>query len=976
MKYLSVLALFSISVFTNAQTCDTVVVMHAIENEDGHITDHGYTVDSIRNGHVVFHDSHSIKYYFDSLQRISSIVTNLIDSTAFSYNINAQLYKREYFNYSSYFNGWRYKIDNAMSVNYYRTDGSDSLYVRYKWDGYSMIPFYKRIYFYSNNILERWQVLSNNGWGFNVDSTFDVYFTGPNSRVDSGWVGVSHSGYGVVYKYDALFRLIRIEELVGNYFDGFQNFAYQCGELSSYYNSCLSCHSGGGFDFTYDSACNRLTYTSGYSSMTTSDYTTTYYSYADCNHLLVTAPVDKTICEGDTTELDGKFYGGHNQYHVQWSPSAGLESDTTITTHAFPDSTTTYIVTVTDSAGLINSDTIIVFVDIAAYSTLHVESIDSVSTCQTALLVTDSVAGNTYTWFNQPDGYYNELSGRHTVTENGEYVLYIHNQGVCPGIYDTINVNSIPDPGPDLNLLRGCGYVVAISNEPVQLQWTSTNSFTYGLTNDTIFPSTGGDYNVIATDSLGCHSNMLTDYYAFFTHWATNSNSCPDSCNASISAYGGWDAHFLWNTGDTVSFLSDLCPGIYSVIIQDENNCVDTITDTVSVYPRTTLHFISTGTSNSSLCDGVVMAVDSTNSPYGFQILWSDSTNDLLKDSVCPGWNYFYVSDWYTGCLQYDSVFVNSSHATDTCHAQFSVTNNPCPGQSFASVSVNMDNGFPFGCTWQVLNNFDTHNTTLNNLSVGTYSCVVIDSTGCVDTASVTISDPLPLNVTYSVYQSMCNDSCAISLNVSGGSLPYQYKWCNNGTLPVSNSCDRYCDVLITDADGCLTLTTTTQPPVNPLLTGYSMTAATCPTCTNGQIHVAAIGGIPPYTYYINSISNGPDSSLINLSPGMHYVCVNGADSCTVCDSVLVTFLIGVGELGNNSINIYPNPSKGYTMLNVTGQLVNATYEITDLAGQILKFGKISDRQSYIDIPFPAGTYLLIIKTGNSLFRKKLTIIN
>ena len=65
------------------------------------------------------------------------------------------------------------------------------------------------------------------------------------------------------------------------------------------------------------------------------------------------------------------------------------------------------------------------------------------------------------------------------------------------------------------------------------------------------------------------------------------------------------------------------------------------------------------------------------------------------------------------------------------------------------------------------------------NLSPGTYTLTVTDSVGCTATSSSLITEPAPLLATATVTDVSCNGggNGAITLNTSGGTLPYAYNW-------------------------------------------------------------------------------------------------------------------------------------------------------------------------------------------------------
>lgn len=73
---------------------------------------------------------------------------------------------------------------------------------------------------------------------------------------------------------------------------------------------------------------------------------------------------DATICEGESTTLEGIATGGSGiGYTYSWAPVTGLTNATTATPEAAPAVTTTYTLTVTDSNGCTATDEVTVFVN-------------------------------------------------------------------------------------------------------------------------------------------------------------------------------------------------------------------------------------------------------------------------------------------------------------------------------------------------------------------------------------------------------------------------------------------------------------------------------------------------------------------------------------------------------------------------------------------------------------------------------------
>lgn len=77
-----------------------------------------------------------------------------------------------------------------------------------------------------------------------------------------------------------------------------------------------------------------------------------------CPNIIVDAGVDTVIFVRDTIQLNATALGGTSPYSYEWTPSTGLSSTTVANPFVYPDTTTDYIVKVTDSNGCSKRDTI------------------------------------------------------------------------------------------------------------------------------------------------------------------------------------------------------------------------------------------------------------------------------------------------------------------------------------------------------------------------------------------------------------------------------------------------------------------------------------------------------------------------------------------------------------------------------------------------------------------------------------------
>lgn len=251
--------------------------------------------------------------------------------------------------------------------------------------------------------------------------------------------------------------------------------------------------------------------------------------------------------------------------------------------------------------------------------------------------------------------------------------------------------------------------------------------------------------------------------------------------------------------------------------------------------------------------------------------------------------------------------------------------------------------------------------SSLSALAAGTYSVVVTDAKGCVDSLqNIIITEPSELITSLTMSTPA---PCAVSANVdvsvsaSGATTPYSYSWSGSLSsettsaiigIPVGSY-----SVIVTDNVGCDdTLTFNVAPQPAPLQMNITSQPILCFGDLTGMADPGISGGTSPYTY---SWDNGStDQALSNVGAGTYNVTITDANNCSVDTffiltqpSELLQTSIGtnVDCFGNNNGSITSTPSggagsytyswdNGSTDNNLTG-LSPATYAltITDLNG-------------------------------------------
>ena len=175
-------------------------------------------------------------------------------------------------------------------------------------------------------------------------------------------------------------------------------------------------------------------------------------------------------------------------------------------------------------------------------------------------------------------------------------------------------------------------------------------------------------------------------------------------------------------------------------------------------------------------------------------------------------------------------------------------------------------------------------------LASGSYTIIVVDANGCVDSAYATISDNQAPTVTITDSTNvLCFGATNGSATITpiGGSPPYTYSW-SPGTSTDSTAqflpAGTYFATII-DAAGCKTIksVTITEPP-QLISDNIDSSNVICSGDSNGTITAQVFGGVAPYTYLW---SNGDTDSLAeNLGPGIYSVLVTDANGCIANDTM------------------------------------------------------------------------------------------
>lgn len=221
---------------------------------------------------------------------------------------------------------------------------------------------------------------------------------------------------------------------------------------------------------------------------------------------------DTILCEGDSTLISVTT----NAIVIQWNNGGSLSNDTIANPTAFPSSSTTYIVSVTDTNSCSSFDTVLV--DVQANPTVNAG--DSLNICKwipSPLGNTPNVNGFSYLWSPSTHLNDNQLAIPTITTDTGgTYFLTVTDTIGCLA-YDTVDVSV-------LRLYNGNDSVVCLGDTiyPNTFRINGVSPFTYiyipssgvvnpGSENSPIVAAFTGTYQIIVQDDSSCTDTVSFD---------------------------------------------------------------------------------------------------------------------------------------------------------------------------------------------------------------------------------------------------------------------------------------------------------------------------------------------------------------------------------------------------------------------------------------------------------------------------------
>jgi len=591
------------------------------------------------------------------------------------------------------------------------------------------------------------------------------------------------------------------------------------------------------------------------------------------------------ICAGGNTTLSAS---GGNTY--VWAPSNSLSNANISNPVATPGTTTTYIVTVTNSNNCSATDNVVVTVNPLPI----VSAGPPKSICIGGNATLEGSGGTTYLWAPASSLSSTSIStptASPTITTT--YTLTVTNANGCTGTSSTVlTVNNLPNVSAGSNATICTGQNTTLNGSGgVTYTWAPAGSLSSStIAQPVATPTVTTTYAATITDANGCSgtSNVVVTVNPLPPANAGTDQIICLNQSANLTAHGG--VQYQWSTNVFTQSInvSPQTSTVYSVTVTDANGCsaTDGVSVTVNPLPPTNAG------ADVSICIGNSTVLGASG---GISYVWSPSgslSNSQVNNptaSPTATTTYTVTATDQNGCSASDNMVVTVNVLpTASAGANTSI----CLGHS---TTLNATGGVSY--QWSPglgLNNPNIPSPIANPTTTTTYTVSITDNNSCSATSSMVLTvHALPI-ANAGVDAAICLNQ-STTLNAGGG---VSYLWSPALNLSQANIFNPVASplntttytVTVTDGNGCsatdnMVLTVQSLPPADA--------GASASICYGTSTLLNATGGVSYNWSPSGTLSQGNIQSPI-ASPTVsttYVVTVTDANGCSETDAVTVHIL-------------------------------------------------------------------------------------
>lgn len=601
-----------------------------------------------------------------------------------------------------------------------------------------------------------------------------------------------------------------------------------------------------------------------------------------------------TICSGNTTTLTITNPGGYGSFNWYSAQTGGTTLSTGSTTYTTPvlTGTTTYWAAYNGTPCEAHRWPVTVTVNPIPTSLFTVSPATCYNSPVTVTYTGSASAAATYSWnFGGGTASPGSGVGPHSVTyaAPGTYpVTLTVTENACVSSITSVNAQIPTQMQASATVNNStCGG----ANGSVSLNVTGGwGNYSYVWSNSQTTPSianlTAGNYLVTITDNGGC---------TFTGSYSVSNQGAPAVTAAVIhnaTCYGISDGHvtfsatgtgpmtYLWSNGvngngDPINITTDtLQAGTYNYTVTDANTCITTGSFAITQPDQ----MVISSNLTQPICFGqnngtISLTTSGGTGTYSYN--WAHGSSQPSQVNMAAGSYSVTVTDQNL-CTASEVITLSEPDSIVIAIVTSPIS---CFGEIDGVISATVSGGTsPFTYLWTG----GYTSATITSAGNGTYNLSVLDDNNCAASASVTLTQPNPLDVVVNPYNTPCYGTPGgmVMLNVTGGTSPYVFAWDNGDTTQdITGLYAGIYWVTVTDDHGCTSVGSTGIQQPDSVMVTITTSSLLCHGDQNGSVQTFVSGGVSPYFYLWNNAATTP--SLQNLSGGTYSVTITDTNGCS-----------------------------------------------------------------------------------------------
>ncbi|MCP9752723.1 hypothetical protein, partial [Ferruginibacter sp. HRS2-29] len=495
---------------------------------------------------------------------------------------------------------------------------------------------------------------------------------------------------------------------------------------------------------------------------------------------------DTFLCAGNSVNIGdpagARF--GVAPYQYSWSPAIGLADPNAPYTSATPPTSQTYVLTTTDAASQVSTDTIRITVATAP-DPLTVTASGALTFCEysTGVTLTASPA-HQYSWST------GQTTRSIVVNRTGSYTVR-DSLGVTCKSATSVPIVTNAFPRPEQPTITPSGVVTMCLGNPTPLTSSPGDQYLWypvAATTQTFTPSVSASYCVTTRSNQGCLS--LPSYFVVVNFVAPPATPAGITASGPLTFCEGGSVTLtapvlaaghipLWSNGETTQSITVTSTGGYSVKDSIPSGCVSewSLPVNVIVNPLPPAPAITTS-GPATFCQGESLTLTAGNIDAGHVYSWSNGAASQSIIANTTG-NYTVRDSIPNGCVSVPSAPINITVNPAPAPPQLTTSGATtfCQGESVTLIAGNITPGHIY--SWS--NGASSQSISVN--TTGNYTVRDSIPNGCVSVPSAPINVivkpvPAPPQITTSGSTIFCEGS---SVTLSAGTAD-QYIWSTGAT--------------------------------------------------------------------------------------------------------------------------------------------------------------------------------------------------